>query len=125
VAPQRCLDCQKRFISRTVFPEDAIYAHCPRCGRMDLAEWKGKRFKPSGWTKLKTILRAHKWRCDYCQLNFASFRDRKEVSVFGFGPWKQPTRTDKSRRTAEGNPESASGDRSDDSPGTAKGASAG
>ena len=32
------------------------------------------------------FLGAHRWRCEYCRLNFASFRQRKEP--FTFSRWK-------------------------------------
>jgi len=87
VSPLRCKDCKTRFVSRTVFPEDIFYARCPECDRMDLNAWSGKTYEPSGWTKVLVSLGAHKWRCEYCRLNFASFRSRKEV--FTFSRWKK------------------------------------
>jgi len=53
---------------------------------MDLNGWTGKTFTPTGWTWLKCTFGANKWRCEYCRLNFASFRKRKEV--FTFSRWK-------------------------------------
>lgn len=86
VAPLRCKDCRTRFVSRTVFPEDLFYAHCPNCDRMDLNAWTGKTYHPSGWMMVKVFLGAHKWRCEYCRVNFASFRERKEA--FTFSRWR-------------------------------------
>jgi hypothetical protein len=54
---------------------------------MDLNAWTGKTFKPEGFVRLKVLLGAFKWRCEYCRLNFASFRKRKEV--FTFSRWKK------------------------------------
>jgi len=87
VAPLRCKDCRTRFVSRTIFPEDLLFARCPECDRMDLNGWTGKTFTPTGWTWLKCTFGANKWRCEYCRLNFASFRKRKEV--FTFSRWKK------------------------------------
>lgn len=53
---------------------------------MDLNRWTGKTFKPEGWLKFKVALGAKGWRCEYCRLNFASFRARKEI--FTFSRWK-------------------------------------
>jgi hypothetical protein len=55
---------------------------------MDLNGWTGKTYTdPPFWVKLKVSLGAGKWRCEYCRLNFASFRNRKEV--FTFKRWKK------------------------------------
>jgi hypothetical protein len=87
IAPLRCRDCKTRFVSRTVFLEDSFYSHCPECDRMDLNGWTGKTYHPTGWTKIKVFFGANKWRCEYCRLNFASFRKRKEP--FTFSRWKK------------------------------------
>lgn len=55
---------------------------------MDLNGWTGKTYTdPPFWVKVKVNLGARKWRCEYCRLNFASFRKRKEV--FTFKRWKK------------------------------------
>jgi len=55
---------------------------------MDLNGWTGKTYTdPPFWVALKVTLGARKWRCEYCRLNFASFRRRKEV--FTFKRWKR------------------------------------
>lgn len=55
---------------------------------MDLNGWTGKTFtNPPAWVAFKVMLGARKWRCEYCRLNFASFRRRKEV--FTFKRWKR------------------------------------
>ena len=87
VTPLRCRDCRTRFFSRTVFVEDIFYARCPKCMRMDLNGWTGKTFQPVGWTAIWVALGAHRWRCEYCRFNFASFRKRKEI--FTFSRWKK------------------------------------
>lgn len=87
VSPLRCRDCRTRFVSRTVFLSDLFYARCPKCDRMDLNGWTGKTHKARGWLAMKVVLGAHKWRCEYCRRNFASFRPRKEI--FTFSRWKK------------------------------------
>jgi hypothetical protein len=87
VSPVRCKDCRTRFVSRTVFLEDLLYARCPKCDRMDLNGWTGKTYHPTGWTKIKVFFGANKWRCEYCRKNFASFRRRREA--FTFSRWKK------------------------------------
>jgi hypothetical protein len=86
LSPLRCMDCKTRFVARTIIPEDFGFAHCPKCRRMDLHAWTGKTSTPRGWMWLKVQRGANKWRCEYCRLNFASFRKRKEV--FTFSRWK-------------------------------------
>lgn len=95
VSPLRCLDCNKRFIGRTLVWHDLFYARCPICLRMDLNGWTGKTYTdPPFWVALKVRLGARRWRCEYCRLNFASFRKRKEVFSFKrwakFGPGAEP-----------------------------------
>jgi hypothetical protein len=53
---------------------------------MDLNGWTGKTYTPPFFMGLKVYFGAKKWRCEYCRLNFASFRPRKEV--FTFSRWK-------------------------------------
>ena len=87
ISPLRCRDCKTRFVSRTVFPEDLLYAKCPKCDRMDLNGWNEKRPHTSRWTIFKLHLGAYKTRCEYCRYDFASFRKRKET--FTFSRWKK------------------------------------
>ena len=87
ILPLRCKDCRTRFVAQTIIFKDFAFARCPGCDRMDLNGWTGKTFKPEGWLKLKVFLGAKKWRCEYCRINFASFRKRKEA--FTFSRWKK------------------------------------
>jgi DNA-directed RNA polymerase subunit RPC12/RpoP len=82
IAPLRCLDCKTRFVTRTLILSDLRYSRCPRCHRMDLNGWTGKTFIPPFFMALKVYFGGKKWRCEYCRLNFASFRTRKEVFTF-------------------------------------------
>jgi hypothetical protein len=95
VSPLRCQDCNKRFTGRTLIWRDLFYARCPMCLRMDLNGWTGKTYTdPPFRVAFKVALGARKWRCEYCRLNFASFRRRKEVFTFKrwarFGPGAEP-----------------------------------
>ena len=82
ISPLRCLDCKTRFVSSTVNVSDMRFAHCPQCDRMDLNRWTGKNYDPPFWVGLWAKLGAKRWRCEYCRVNFASFRNRKEVFTF-------------------------------------------
>ena len=86
VSPVRCRDCKTRFITHTMIPGDIFYARCPRCYRMDLNQWSGKTWKPNFWGAVKIAFGGHRWRCEYCRINFTSFRKRSEI--FTFSRWK-------------------------------------
>jgi hypothetical protein len=87
-SPLRCLDCKGRFVAPTIVWEDLFFAKCPVCHRMDLNGWTGKTYtNPPFRVGFKVKLGARRWRCEYCRLNFASFRQRKEV--FTFKRWKR------------------------------------
>ena len=87
VMPVRCKDCKTRFVTDTTGFQYLSFARCPNCRRMDLNRWSGETFVPRGITWLKVSLGAARFRCEYCRLNFASFRKRKEV--FSFKRWKR------------------------------------
>lgn len=87
VSPLRCLDCKHRFVARTLEWADLVYSRCPICLRQDLNSWTGRTFDPPFWMAVKVAFGAHKWRCEYCRINFASFRKRKEI--FTFSRWKK------------------------------------
>lgn len=54
---------------------------------MDLNSWSGKTYEPGFFMKLKITFGAKRWRCEYCRVNFASFRRRKEI--FTFSRWQK------------------------------------
>jgi hypothetical protein len=55
---------------------------------MDLSRWSGRAYTdPPAWVAFKIALGGKRWRCEYCRLNFSSFRDRKEA--FTFSRWKK------------------------------------
>jgi len=88
ISPLRCLDCNTRFIASTFVWSDLLYARCPLCRRMDLNGWTGKTYTdPPFGVALKIVFGGRRWRCEYCRLNFASFRKRKEV--FTFKRWQR------------------------------------
>ena len=87
VDPLRCLDCKTRFVANTFVLGDLRYTRCPDCHRMDLNSWTGKSYVPPFWMSLKIIFGANRYRCEYCRLNYASFRPRKEI--FSFHRWER------------------------------------
>jgi DNA-directed RNA polymerase subunit RPC12/RpoP len=86
VSPVRCRDCKTRFIAQTIIVADLFYSRCPRCYRMDLNTWTGKHYETTFWAGVKIQFGANRWRCEYCRVNFASFRKRREI--FTFSRWK-------------------------------------
>ncbi len=87
VMPVRCDHCRHRFVMDTIGLADMPYARCPKCNRMDLSSWTGDSYTPRGMTRIKAALGANRFRCEYCRVNFASFRKRKEV--FSFHRWER------------------------------------
>jgi hypothetical protein len=78
VRPLRCRECYLRFIERTWRLSSMKYARCPRCWRMDLSRWSTKDYYTKFLTRLLLRLGANPYRCEYCRVNFISFRKRKE-----------------------------------------------
>ena len=94
------MDCNTRFIASTFVWRDLYCARCPICQRMDLNVWTGNTYTdPPFWVAFKVGLGAGQWRCEYCRLNFASFRNRKEV--FTFKRWKKFGNAAEDRAAAE------------------------
>jgi hypothetical protein len=87
IDPLRCLDCKTRFIAKTMVWSNFFFARCPQCRRMDLNIWTGKTYEPPWFMNLRIDMGARRFRCEYCRLNFASFKKRKEV--FSFSRWKK------------------------------------
>ncbi len=76
IRPLRCRDCHARFVVRTWSPTAMFYARCPRCWRMDLARWHEEYYCVPFRRRLAIALGANKYRCEYCRVNFTSFRPR-------------------------------------------------
>lgn len=78
----QCGDCKNRFTGRTLVVSDVKYARCPKCLRMDLNLWSEREFQGSRWMQMLIRVGARRFRCEYCRLNFVSFRKRKEIFTF-------------------------------------------
>jgi hypothetical protein len=74
VLPWRCLDCRARFYARRVPLRCLPYAHCPRCGNLQLFRIRRDKLDRRFGTRLAARLGARALRCDYCRYNFASWR---------------------------------------------------
>ncbi len=55
-----------------------LWARCPRCWRTDLATWSEEDYRAPAVQNLRIALGAHRFRCEYCRVNFTSFRPRME-----------------------------------------------
>ena len=88
IDPLRCLDCKTRFVTNTLVWNDFLFAKCPGCRCMDLNSWTGNTYTPPWfWVGFKIVFGGHRWRCEYCRRNFASFRPRQET--FRFNRWER------------------------------------
>jgi hypothetical protein len=76
IRPLRCRECRARFISRTWSLKSVFYARCPRCWRQDLSRWSEDFYDVPLRRRIAIAFGAHKFRCEYCRVNFVSFRPR-------------------------------------------------
>ena len=76
IRPLRCRECRSRFAMRTWSLRGFFYAHCPRCWRRDLSRWSEDFYDVPLRRRFAIALGAHKLRCEYCRVNFVSFRPR-------------------------------------------------
>jgi len=87
VYPLRCRDCRLRFTERTWRFSSIRYARCPACWRMDLNTWSPEDHHAKAGQLLLMQLGARPYRCEYCRVNFVSFRKRREK--FSFRRWRK------------------------------------
>jgi len=109
VHPLRCRDCRLRFTERTWRLSSFRYARCPACWRMDLNTWSADDYPASAGQLLLMQLGATPYRCEYCRVNFVSFRLCREK--FSFKRWKeyQKGQTDATGTPGPGTDEAAEG----------------
>ena len=70
----RCQDCGHLFRSNIYHLNLIFFAKCPSCHRMDLSRWTREFYNPATTTRCMLGLGAKPVRCEYCRLNFWSFR---------------------------------------------------
>jgi len=87
VRPLRCRDCRKRFVKRTWRLSSLGYVRCPACWRMDLNTWSPEEHRASIGQLLMLRMGARPYRCEYCRINFVSFRKRLET--FSHYRWRR------------------------------------
>jgi hypothetical protein len=72
VRPWRCHTCDKRFYAVRVALSFSCYAHCPKCGNLNLEHISGERVDKGTLVGLKRWLRFPAYRCDPCRQRFFS-----------------------------------------------------
>ncbi len=75
--PWRCRTCEARFYAWAVPVAYARYAHCARCGNLDLQRID-REYVTDGWfVWLRRWLQFPAYRCDPCRHRFFSLRRRR------------------------------------------------
>ena len=74
----RCQNCDHTFRSNIYRLSQVHYAKCPACHRMDLSRWTREYYSPPFLTRFMLAMGAKPVRCEYCRLNFWSFRFVRE-----------------------------------------------
>ncbi len=69
---------------------------------MDLSRWSKNNYRVTFWKNVLLLLGGHPYRCEYCRVNFVSFRRRKER----YDPLRRKQQR-KHRHTPEGAPPDA------------------
>jgi DNA-directed RNA polymerase subunit RPC12/RpoP len=77
----RCLSCSARFLDKPLGLASTAYARCPKCYRFDLSTWDPSRYRTTTWISIRLWFGAHRWRCERCRINFASWRPRRQKYV--------------------------------------------
>lgn len=78
----RCGECGHQFLATPGGGvAGAVYASCPKCLRTDLSTWEPAHYHVPLGTRLLLAFGAHRWRCEPCRTNFASFKLRKTPYV--------------------------------------------
>jgi hypothetical protein len=74
ILPWRCFECKRRFYGNKVPLCYLAYAHCGKCGNLELITIRRDRLD-GGWPAwLAVHLGAHPLRCEDCRNNFVSWR---------------------------------------------------
>jgi DNA-directed RNA polymerase subunit RPC12/RpoP len=77
--PWRCHTCDRRFFAWRVATRFEAYAHCPRCGNLDLENISRERVETGTLIVLKRWLGFPAYRCDPCRHRFFSVRRYRRI----------------------------------------------
>jgi DNA-directed RNA polymerase subunit RPC12/RpoP len=72
--PWRCRTCGHRFYAWAVPADFVFYAHCQRCGNLDLQRLARERVADGVILAAARLLRLKGYRCDRCRTRFFSWR---------------------------------------------------
>jgi len=78
ILPFRCRQCGKRFSTRLWDFSSWKYARCPACLGTELGSWSDHYYNASLSVRMLVTMGAHRYRCEHCRYNFASFRYCRE-----------------------------------------------
>jgi len=79
ILPWRCADCQKRFYARHVPLRYLLYAHCGRCGNLELMSVRREKLAGQLEARLAMWLGARPVRCDPCRNDFTTWRPLRQA----------------------------------------------
>jgi uncharacterized protein with PIN domain len=77
--PWRCRTCGIRFYGWLVPATYAVYAHCGRCGNLDLQHVSRDRVVEDALAPIKRLLHFPAYRCDPCRQRFFSVRPFRRI----------------------------------------------
>jgi hypothetical protein len=74
ILPFRCRQCGSRFSTLLWDLSSWKYARCPNCLSTELSNWSDQYYNAPLGVRMLIALGAHRYRCELCRQNFASFR---------------------------------------------------
>ena len=82
--PWRCRSCNARFDAWVVPAKYVHYAHCTRCGNLDLQRVSRDRVVEDLFAGVKRLLRIPAYRCEPCRTRFFSLRPFRRIPALRF-----------------------------------------
>lgn len=79
ILPWRCIECHKRFYARRVPLRYLVYAHCNRCGNLELQSIRREKLTREPLSRVALWLGARPVRCDDCRNDFAAWRPLRRL----------------------------------------------
>ena len=77
--PWRCRTCERRFYAWAVPIRYAAYAHCRRCGNLDLQRIARDKVTEGWFRWAKRLLGFRAYRCSPCRYRFFSLRLHRRI----------------------------------------------
>lgn len=82
--PWRCRSCNLRFFAWVVPIQYVLYAHCARCGNLDLQRVPGDRVTDELFAVPKRLLHIPAYRCEPCRKRFFSLRQFRRIPALRY-----------------------------------------